>query len=59
MEEIVKCPICKRRIFDLEWRDRTRVVTKCRHCNNVVTILKEAPVNARGDPEKQFIPSDL
>jgi len=52
MEEVVKCPVCKRRIFDLKWRDQTRVIIKCCHCNNVVTIIKEAPVRTRGDPKK-------
>jgi len=32
MEEVVKCPNCKKRIFDLEWNGRTVVKIKCQHC---------------------------
>jgi acetyl-CoA carboxylase beta subunit len=51
MEEIVKCPVCEKRIFDLEWRDRTTVTIKCRHCNKIVTITREVPfADVRGTP---------
>jgi RNA polymerase subunit RPABC4/transcription elongation factor Spt4 len=42
MQEIVKCPKCGRRIFDLEWRGRIVVSIKCTHCRNVVSIEREA-----------------
>ena len=42
MEEAIKCPICDKRIFDLEWQGKTVVKIKCIHCRKVVTITKEA-----------------
>lgn len=50
MEEKVYCPICGKRIFDLRLKGSATVNTKCRHCNRIVTIEKEVPLNARGDP---------
>jgi len=41
MEEVVKCPSCKKRIFDLEWKDRTVVKIKCQHCRSVETIERD------------------
>ena len=41
MEEVVKCPICNKRIFDLEWKGRITVKIKCFHCRKVVTIKRE------------------
>lgn len=41
MQETVKCPKCHKRIFDLEWRERTVVKTKCIHCRNIVAIERE------------------
>ena len=46
MEEIVKCPICGKRIFDLTWRSDTTIKTKCRHCNNVVSVTRRAADNS-------------
>lgn len=42
MQERVKCPKCQKRIFDLEWRERTVVKIKCIHCRNIVAIEREA-----------------
>ena len=41
MQEIVKCPKCQKRIFDLEWRERTIVKIKCIHCRNIVAIERD------------------
>ena len=41
MQETVKCPKCHKRIFDLEWRERTVVKTECIHCRNIVAIERE------------------
>lgn len=41
MEEVVKCPVCHKRIFDLEWQGRIIVKIKCFHCRNVVVIKRE------------------
>jgi len=46
MLEVVKCPKCSRRIFDLEWRGRIVVKIKCAHCRNIVSIERE-PSNAK------------
>ncbi len=46
MQEIVKCPKCGRRIFDLEWRGRIVVKIKCAHCRNIVSIEREPTVIA-------------
>jgi acetyl-CoA carboxylase beta subunit len=52
LEEIVKCPVCDKRVFDLEWKDRTTVKIKCRHCNKIVAVTREAPVSvARAAPD--------
>lgn len=40
-EEVVKCPNCRKRIFDLEWNDKTVVKIKCHICKKVVTIERE------------------
>ena len=42
MQEIVKCPNCKKRIFDLEWHGRTTIKIKCIHCRNVVSIERSS-----------------
>lgn len=41
MEEIIKCPVCGKRIFDLVWSDKTIVKIKCQHCKNIVSIERE------------------
>ena len=38
MEETKKCPVCKKRLFDLVWQAKTTVKIKCSHCKKVVTI---------------------
>lgn len=43
MQETIKCPNCEKRIFDLEWQDRTIVKIKCIHCRNVVTVERVPP----------------
>ena len=48
MEEVIKCPICKKRIFDLECERRTVVKIKCFHCRNVVVIKRNS-----AEPVKQ------
>lgn len=40
MEEVVKCPVCHKRIFDLEWQGQTVIKIKCVHCRNVVVIKR-------------------
>ena len=42
MQETIKCPNCKKRIFDLEWQGRTAVKIKCIHCRNVVSIERDS-----------------
>ncbi len=42
MQETVKCPICNKRIFDLEWQGKTTVKIKCFHCRNVVSIERNS-----------------
>lgn len=42
MEEVVKCPVCDKRIFDLEWQGWTVIKIKCFHCRHVVAITKES-----------------
>ena len=41
MQEVVKCPECGRRIFDLEWLGRIVVKIKCVHCRNIVSIERD------------------
>ncbi len=50
MEEVVKCPICDKRIFDLEWKGRITVKIKCFHCRKVVTIKREAKDSTEPHP---------
>lgn len=38
MEEVVKCPSCGKRIFDLECQGKTLIKIKCPHCKKVVKI---------------------
>jgi hypothetical protein len=45
LEEIIKWPICKKRIFDLEWYEKFAVSIKCPHCKNIVKI--ERRINAK------------
>jgi acetyl-CoA carboxylase beta subunit len=47
LQEVVKCPVCNKRIFDIEWRDDTTVCMKCPHCHNVVTIKKTKPAKIK------------
>lgn len=55
MQEIVKCPKCQKRIFDLEWRERTVVKIKCIHCRNIVAIEREAvPVIEQASKTRQL-----
>lgn len=42
MQETVKCPICKKRIFDLEWQGCMAVKIKCIHCRNIVSIERNS-----------------
>jgi ssDNA-binding Zn-finger/Zn-ribbon topoisomerase 1 len=53
MQEIVKCPKCHKRIFDLEWRDRTIVKTKCIHCRNIVAIKRERAGLMKQSPKRK------
>ena len=41
MEEIVKCPVCSKRLFDLVWTNKTIVKIKCRNCKKIVIIERE------------------
>lgn len=41
MVEIIKCPVCRKRIFDLEWQGQTVIKIKCPHCRNVVVIKRK------------------
>ena len=50
MEEVVKCPVCNKRIFDLEWKGRITVKIKCYHCRKVVTIKREAKDSTEPHP---------
>ena len=54
MEEVVKCPICNKRVFDLKWKDETTVATKCRHCNNIVSITRDASDNSAPPNRRQM-----
>ena len=47
MLEVIKCPVCKKRIFDLEWYDKTAVKIKCIHCKKVVTIERNKELNMK------------
>ena len=51
MQEIIKCPNCQKRIFDLEWQGRTAVKIKCIHCRNVVSIER----NSDPTPKKKAV----
>ena len=50
MEEVVKCPVCNKRIFDLEWKGRITVKIKCFHCRKVVSIKRETKDSAEPRP---------
>ncbi|NCB26731.1 MAG: hypothetical protein EOM62_14870 [Bacteroidia bacterium] len=50
MEEVVKCPVCNKRIFDLEWKGLITVKIKCFHCRKVVSIKRETKDSAEPRP---------
>lgn len=37
----VYCPICNKRILDIEWDGLTIINIKCMHCRKEVVIKKE------------------
>lgn len=37
---IVYCPVCHKRLFDIEWEGRTVISIKCPHCKQVVKIVE-------------------
>ena len=41
MIDTIKCPVCKKRLFDLECQAKTIVKIKCSHCKKVVTIERD------------------
>lgn len=47
MEEVIKCPLCGKRIFDLECQGQTAVKIKCMHCRNVVKIERNKELNIK------------
>ena len=52
MVEIIKCPICRKRIFDLEWQGQKIIIIKCFHCRNVVVIKRNTEeVNSKNSFE--------
>ena len=59
MQETVKCPKCHKRIFDLEWLERTVVKTKCIHCRNIVAIEREPVSLAMQAPEPKRLQKAL
>lgn len=38
----VYCPICKKRLFDIEWTDMFIVDMKCHHCKQIIQVRKVA-----------------
>ena len=40
-KEIMLCPICRKRLFDLELKGKAVIEIKCTHCKNVVMIKKQ------------------
>ena len=41
MREISKCPVCKKRVYDIICKDTTLISIKCPHCGKVVLIKHE------------------
>lgn len=39
---IEHCPLCKWRLFDIDWKEKTVISIKCPRCRKVVTVVKEA-----------------
>lgn len=42
MKEIILCPKCNKRIFDLTLKGKVSIEIKCIHCKNVVNIKKSS-----------------
>jgi hypothetical protein len=40
MQEVVTCPICGKRIFDLECQGKTDIKIKCIHCKRIISIIR-------------------
>lgn len=40
MQAIIYCPLCKKRLLDLEWTDIVVINIKCCHCKSVVAITQ-------------------
>ena len=55
MREIIKCPICGKRVFDLEWEGRTEVEIKCRHCNKIVVIKRPTDSTSHDESHRMSI----
>lgn len=42
MSEKIKCPICKKRLFDTKSSTTGEIEIKCTKCNNIVTVKFKA-----------------